>query len=71
MSWGVAPLILAIIVYRKLVSPWLGPHCRFHPTCSRYAQEAVTTYGWRGIGMAARRVFRCHPWNAGGVDPVP
>lgn len=65
------PLLLAIAAYRKVVSPWLGPHCRFYPTCSCYAHEAVHRYGWRGLGLAARRVLRCHPWNGGGVDPVP
>jgi len=67
----VTPLLFAIAAYRALVSPWLGPRCRFYPTCSCYAHEAVQRYGWRGLGLAARRVLRCHPWNAGGVDPVP
>ncbi len=47
-------------------------HCRFEPTCSRYAQEAITTHGWlRGSYIAIRRLGRCHPWNDGGLDPVP
>lgn len=64
-------VLLAITAYRKLVSPWLGPHCRFHPTCSCYAHEAVRRHGWRGLSLAMLRLLRCHPWNAGGVDPVP
>ena len=51
---------------------WVQPATRFEPTCSRYAQEAVTTHGWlRGSWMAIRRLGRCHPWNDGGFDPVP
>jgi len=63
--------VLAIVVYRRVVSPWLGPRCRFHPTCSCYAQEAIVRHGWRGIPLVAGRLLRCHPWNEGGVDPVP
>lgn len=58
--------------YQLLVSPMLGPSCRFYPTCSNYAIEALKLHGpARGSWLAARRVCRCHPWNPGGVDPVP
>ena len=58
--------------YRLLLSPWLGSHCRFAPTCSAYALEALERHG-AGTGslLAARRLVRCHPWCQGGVDPVP
>ncbi len=65
-------LILTLRAYRLLVSPLLGPRCRFYPSCSDYAEEAVRLHGpWRGGLMALRRVGRCHPWHPGGVDPVP
>jgi hypothetical protein len=65
-------LIHAVRVYRYLVSPLMGPRCRFHPTCSCYAEEAVQRHGvWRGGWLALRRLGRCHPWHPGGVDPVP
>ena len=58
--------------YQLLVSPMLGQNCRFYPSCSTYAIEAVQVHGAaRGSWLALRRVCRCHPWNAGGVDPVP
>jgi putative membrane protein insertion efficiency factor len=58
--------------YQLLLSPLLGQNCRFYPTCSNYAIEALRTHGAaRGGLLAMRRVCRCHPWNAGGVDPVP
>ena len=57
--------------YQLLLSPMLGPKCRFYPSCSHYAIEALRTHGAaRGSLLAARRVCRCHPWNAGGVDLV-
>lgn len=59
-------------LYRYWLSPMLGSNCRFHPSCSQYALEAVQMHGAaRGAWLAARRVCRCHPWNAGGYDPVP
>jgi len=58
--------------YQLAISPMLGPRCRFYPTCSNYAIEALRVHGAaRGSWLAARRVCRCHPWNAGGIDPVP
>jgi putative membrane protein insertion efficiency factor len=61
-----------LIAYRKVVSPLYGQVCRFYPSCSAYALEAVTVHGFlRGTWLAARRVARCHPWNDGGVDHVP
>ena len=66
------PLILIIYVYRYTLSPLIGNQCRFYPTCSHYAEEAVRKHGaWRGSIMAVRRLFRCHPWHEGGYDPVP
>lgn len=67
-----ACVLFPIRLYRAVVSPWLGPCCRFHPTCSRYAMEAIERHGvlW-GIGLAGWRLLKCHPWHAGGEDPVP
>ncbi len=65
-------LLALIRAYRYLLSPWLGGHCRFHPTCSAYALEAIERHGaLRGGWLALRRVARCHPWHPGGLDPVP
>ncbi|MBL8396358.1 MAG: membrane protein insertion efficiency factor YidD [Candidatus Accumulibacter sp.] len=66
-------LLLALIgFYRYAVSPLLGRRCRFFPSCSEYAAEAVSKYGvLRGTGLSLRRLSRCHPWNPGGFDPVP
>jgi hypothetical protein len=65
-------LIGLINLYRWFVSPLLGQNCRFYPTCSCYAQEAIQRHGpLRGSWFAARRIGRCHPWNPGGYDPVP
>jgi putative membrane protein insertion efficiency factor len=58
--------------YQRLLSPLLPPSCRFHPSCSQYALEAVTRYGaLKGGWLAARRLVRCHPFHPGGYDPVP
>jgi putative membrane protein insertion efficiency factor len=61
-----------IRAYQLLISPWFGACCRFHPTCSQYALDALETHGAvKGSALAVRRVCRCHPFNAGGFDPVP
>lgn len=65
-------LQLLIRSYQLFISPLLGPRCRFYPSCSHYAQEALQTHGLRHGGwLALRRIGRCHPWHPGGVDPVP
>lgn len=65
-------LILLLMAYRKVVSPLYGQVCRFFPSCSAYALEAITVHGAvKGSWLAAKRLLRCHPWNAGGVDHVP
>jgi uncharacterized protein len=70
-SWPARALMLPIRAYR-LVSVHLAPRCRFHPSCSAYALEALEVHGAaKGTWMAVRRVGRCHPWHEGGLDPVP
>ncbi|OOG23484.1 membrane protein insertion efficiency factor YidD [Thioalkalivibrio denitrificans] len=66
------PLILLIQAYRLLLSPFVGQHCRFTPSCSCYAIEAIERHGaLRGGWLTVRRLGRCHPWCEGGYDPVP
>lgn len=66
------PLLGLVWLYRNAISPWLGPNCRFTPSCSEYAREALLRHGaFRGGGLAARRILRCHPWGGSGHDPVP
>jgi len=68
----VTPLRLAIRGYRYFVSPLLGPACRFYPSCSQYAEQALERHGlFQGGWLAARRICRCGPWHPGGFDPVP
>ena len=69
MSW---PLIGLVKLYRLTISPWLGMNCRFQPTCSSYAIEALQVHGVvKGGWLAIRRIGRCHPWGGSGYDPVP
>jgi uncharacterized protein len=66
------PLLALLWIYRKLISPALPPACRYYPSCSQYAQEAVRIHGpIVGPWLALRRLLRCHPWAAGGPDLVP
>ena len=65
-------VVAVLLTYRRWVSPLLGEHCRFVPSCSLYAAEAITAHGVsKGGWLALRRVSRCHPYHAGGFDPVP
>jgi putative membrane protein insertion efficiency factor len=65
-------LLLMIRGYQFALSPMLGPHCRFYPSCSCYAHTAVERFGvWRGGFLSLRRIGRCHPFCEGGYDPVP
>ena len=71
-TFAISLLVAVIRVYQWLVSPWLGPACRFEPTCSRYAIEAVQRHGpVRGPWLALKRLARCHPLGDHGYDPVP
>lgn len=66
------PLLALLAVYRMLISPVLPQACRYHPSCSQYAQDAVRIHGpFVGPWLALRRLLRCHPWAPGGPDPVP
>ena len=67
-----APLLTLLWIYRKLISPVLPPACRYYPSCSQYAVDAVRIHGpLFGPWLAMRRLLRCHPWASGGPDPVP
>ena len=71
-SWLAQPLVWLVRCYQLVISPFLPPSCRFYPTCSHYAIEALQRHGaLKGFWLALRRVLRCHPWNPGGHDPVP
>jgi putative membrane protein insertion efficiency factor len=62
---------IPILAYQRLISPLLGPRCKYYPSCSQYAAEAIQRYGiLRGLVLAAWRVLRCNPWSHGGLDPV-
>jgi putative membrane protein insertion efficiency factor len=72
MSPAARVLSALISAYRRWLSPLLGRHCRYEPTCSAYALEAIQRHGARrGAWLGARRIARCHPWAPGGVDRVP
>jgi len=65
-------VVIALKIYQKIISPFIPPSCRFFPSCSEYACQAVARHGvLKGSALAATRIIRCHPWNAGGIDPVP
>ena len=65
-------ILILIRAYQVGISPWLGPACRYEPTCSAYAEQAVRKHGAaRGSWLALRRLLRCHPWGGSGHDPVP
>lgn len=65
-------LLGSIRAYQLTLSPWLGRQCRYEPTCSVYAAEAIREHGaCRGVWLAAKRIGRCHPWGGAGYDPVP
>ncbi len=69
LAWILSLLVQA---YRLTLSPWIGHHCRFQPTCSAYALEALARHGGlKGSWMALKRILRCHPWGGSGVDNVP
>ncbi len=65
-------LLMVIRLYRRFISPALAPSCRFVPSCSQYAYEAIERYGvWKGGWLGLKRLLRCHPLHPGGFDPVP
>ena len=71
-GWVVRLLLLLVEAYRVALSPLLGGHCRYWPSCSAYAEEAIRRHGARrGAALAVRRLLRCHPFRPGGFDPVP
>ena len=66
------PFIAIIKLYQMVISPWLGPSCRYTPTCSQYAIEALKKYGpFKGLWLTLQRIAKCHPWGGHGHDPVP
>lgn len=69
---AIFPFVFLILFYRKCISPFTPPACRFTPTCSEYALEAFRKYGpFKGMYLTVRRILRCHPWGGSGYDPVP
>ena len=67
----ISPFLLLIYFYRIVISPWLGPKCRYNPTCSQYAIDALQKYGMiKGLWKALYRISRCHPWGGSGYDPA-
>ncbi|MEO1537667.1 MAG: membrane protein insertion efficiency factor YidD [Pseudomonadota bacterium] len=72
MTLAARLIALPVKAYRLIFSPWVGHNCRYHPTCSAYALDALEKHGaMRGTWLAARRIARCHPWGGSGVDNVP
>jgi len=72
LSVGARGAVAVLRLYKRFLSPLLPSACRFEPTCSVYAREAIERHGFlRGVGFSARRLARCHPFRAGGFDPVP
>ncbi len=66
------PMLGLVWLYRLAISPWLGNNCRYEPSCSEYAMDALRIHGaFRGSWLAAKRIGRCHPWGGSGYDPVP
>lgn len=66
------PFLLLIKIYQWVISPWLGPKCRYTPTCSHYVAEALKKHGFfKGFWLSLKRISRCHPWGGSGYDPVP
>ena len=66
------PFLLLIKIYQLVISPWIGPKCRYTPTCSHYASEALKKHGvFKGTWLALKRISSCHPWGGSGYDPVP
>ena len=69
---SIFPFLLLIRIYQSLISPLLGPSCRFTPTCSQYAKEALKKHGlFKGLYLTLNRLSSCHPWGKSGHDPVP
>ncbi len=72
MNYVARAMVAPIRLYQRLVSPLVGPRCRFYPSCSEYAAGAILRHGAiRGLYLGVRRLLRCHPWNPGGFDEVP
>lgn len=68
----VSILLIPIYIYRAVISPVIGPSCRFTPTCSKYAIDALKKHGpFKGLYLTIKRILRCHPWGGSGYDPVP
>jgi len=72
LKWFGLPFIGLIKLYQWIISPMLGPKCRYTPTCSTYAVQAIEKYGpIKGIWLGLKRISRCHPWGGSGYDPIP
>jgi uncharacterized protein len=72
LTWHAWFLVGPIRIYRYMISPLLGPHCRFEPSCSNYAELAISQHGLlKGTLLTLKRLAKCHPWHVGGYDPVP